>query len=175
LSNSIIIPTQRQKFANFFTAAPKKICVQICVQLLLAIVSSGSCRSLVGESGWRAIHQERGNVATIKQASKQDTNTRERERERESLLCFALLCICGFVVVVVVVTVFCALLCFVLHEVFLIKRNQEFPRCSHPVLKMFPTFPMCSQRCFHIVWPVISYLSSLAKTSYYTFVLTNPM
>jgi hypothetical protein len=52
-----------------------------------------------------------------KQASKQDTNTRERERERESLLCFALLCFCGFVVVVVVVTVFCALLCFALHQV----------------------------------------------------------
>jgi hypothetical protein len=80
-----------------------------------------------------------------------------------------------------------ALLCFA--SSFLLKRNQEFPRCSHPVLKMFPKFPSCShtilktfptfpkrsQRCSHIVWPVISFFggSSLAKTSYYyTFVLT---
>jgi endogenous inhibitor of DNA gyrase (YacG/DUF329 family) len=82
-----------------------------------------------------------------------------------------------------------ALLCFA--SSFLLKRNQEFPRCSHPVLKMFPkfprcsrpvlktfpTFPMCSQRCFHIVWPCnFVFLSSWAKTSYYTFVvLTNSM
>jgi len=38
--------------------------------------------------------QERGNVATIKQASKQDTNRRERERERE-LACFVKSLDCG--------------------------------------------------------------------------------
>ncbi len=105
-----------------------------------------------------------------KQANKIQTGERERERERERA-CFALLCVCGFVVVVVVVTVFCALLCFVLFCIksFIKRKNessQEFPRCSHPVLKMFskfprcyhpvhktfPTFPTCSQRCSHIVW-----------------------